>query len=221
MYKTEKSIKIFIGIFFAFVIICIVGGMLASLSGCEEFNSNLSDLKGSLKGNEYSCEFYDNYGHNYMHMHGEKIDLESNKIYEADYDSNGSLSQRASISSVITIIIDGKEVETCGSTVIFAEKGLKSDVNFMNELTIDSEAKSWSDNTFFTSVINKYKNSFGKPRVVIIQSQLGYPICAYSGNSVYYEVDSELPKTTKLSIDGKRLYIHRANFNIIDASLLD
>lgn len=54
-----------------------------------------------------------------------------------------------------------------------------------------------------------------------IQSQLGDPICAYSGDSVYYEVCSTLPKTTKLSIDGKALYIHRANFQIIDTSLLD
>ena len=58
-------------------------------------------------------------------------------------------------------------------------------------------------------------------RVVVIQSQLGDPICAYSGDSVYYEVCSDLPKTTKLSIDGKALYIHRANFQIIDTSLLD
>lgn len=62
---------------------------------------------------------------------------------------------------------------------------------------------------------------FGKSRVVVIQSQLGDPICAYSGDRVYYEVCSDLPKTTKLSIDGKALYIHRANFQIIDTSLLD
>ena len=31
----------------------------------------------------------------------------------------------------------------------------------------------------------------------------------------------DLPKTTKLMIDGKALYIHRANFQIIDKSLLN
>jgi hypothetical protein len=30
----------------------------------------------------------------------------------------------------VTIAIDGQEVENCGSTVIFAEKGLDPDVNF-------------------------------------------------------------------------------------------
>ena len=37
---------------------------------------------------------------------------------------------------------------------------------------------------------------------------------------VYWEVEDDLPKTTKLMIDGKPLYIHRANFQIIDKKLL-
>ena len=61
---------------------------------------------------------------------------------------------------------------------------------------------------------------FGNGQVVVIQSQLGVPICAYSGNNVYWEVREDLPKTTKLMIDGHALYIHRANFQIIDKELL-
>ena len=56
--------------------------------------------------------------------------------------------------------------------------------------------------------------------VLVIQSQLGVPICAYSGDNVYWEVCDDLPKTTKLMIDGKAIYVHRANFQIIDLSLL-
>ena len=52
-------------------------------------------------------------------------------------------------------------------------------------------------------------------------SQLGDPICAYSGDDVYWEVSEDLPKTTKLMVDGKALYIHRANFQIVDKELLD
>ena len=65
-----------------------------------------------------------------------------------------------------------------------------------------------------------YKNYFGKSQVVLIQSQLGVPICAYSGDDVYWEIKEDLPKTTKLMIDGKALYIHRANFQIIDTELI-
>ena len=52
-------------------------------------------------------------------------------------------------------------------------------------------------------------------------AQTGAPIYVFSGRSVYWEVPDDLPKFTKLSIDGKPLYIHRANFQIIDAKLLD
>ena len=70
-------------------------------------------------------------------------------------------------------------------------------------------------------ILNKYKNIFVKSSVVLIQSKLGDPICAYSGDNVYWEVSQNLPKTTKLMVDGKALYIHRANFQIIDKELLD
>jgi hypothetical protein len=69
--------------------------------------------------------------------------------------------------------------------------------------------------------LNQYKNFFGKRRVVVIKSQTGQPIVAYSGNNVYWEVEEDLPKTTKLVIDNKALYIHRANFQIIDTALLE
>ncbi|MFR7509818.1 MULTISPECIES: DUF5052 family protein [Blautia] len=59
-------------------------------------------------------------------------------------------------------------------------------------------------------------NDFGKSRIVVIKSRLGQPIAAFSGDDVYWD----LPKMTKLMVDGKALYIHRANYQIIDKKLL-
>ena len=59
-----------------------------------------------------------------------------------------------------------------------------------------------------------------KKSTVVIKSQLGQPITAYSGDEVYWKIPKKLPKMTKLMIDGKALYIHRANFQIIDTALL-
>ena len=70
-------------------------------------------------------------------------------------------------------------------------------------------------------MVNSVKNKFGKPMVVIIKSQMGAPIYAFSGENVYWDVQKDLPKFTKLMVDGKALYIHRANFQIIDKALLD
>jgi hypothetical protein len=153
-----------------------------------------------------------------MEMSGEKIDLSSNIVEEAVYTGDG-WGYVESMSSVVTITIDGNDVQSCGSTVIFCEDGLNAEVDF-NTTKIESNADSLLDNTIISKTVNKYKNYFGKSRVVVIQSQLGNPICAYSGDDVYWEVCKDLPKTTKLMIDGKALYIHRANFQIFDKELL-
>ena len=144
-----------------------------------------------------------------------------NLIKEKTYNSNNGWGYNQTLSSVVTVIIDGKTIESCGSTMIFAENGLNPEVDFNSPEVIKSTSDgSFGDNVFIASIVNKYKNYFGKSRVVVIQSQLGDPICAYSGNDVYWEVCQDLPKTTKLMIDGKALYIHRANFQIIDKNLL-
>ena len=205
----------------------LVAGILAAsilmtcLTGCEGLNSEVNDLNGSITGNTYNASFYTNEGEKFMDMSGQKIDLDSNVVKEETY-SDGSWGYTKKLSSVVTVTIDGKEVENCGTTMIFAEKGLNSDVNFQSPEVIDSKTDgSLGENVMIASVVNRFKNYFGKARVVVIQSQLGDPICAYSGDSVYYEVCEDLPKTTKLMIDGKALYIHRANFQIIDKELLD
>lgn len=166
--------------------------------------------------------FYSNEGDKFMEMSGQKIDLTPNIVEEAQYSYNNGWGYVETVSSVMTITIDGKEIESCGSTIIFAEKGLQPEVDFTAPEFINSVTDgSITDNTLIAGIVNRVKNKFGKSRVVVIQSQLGDPICAYSGNEVYWEVCKDLPKTTKLMIDGKALYIHRANFQIIDKSLLN
>lgn len=202
-------------------VVALATASIFTITGCEFMNSKVQSMKGSISGNEYIASFYSNDGEKFMTMHGERIDLSPNTVKEYDYVNGG---YNKVLSSVVTITIDGKEVENCGSTAIFAEEGLKPDVDFTmdNIKNINSSSDgSVSESTFVTGIVNKYKNMFGKSRVVVIQSQLGDPICAYSGDSVYYEVCKDLPKTTKLSVDGKALYIHRANFQIIDTSLLN
>lgn len=200
----------------ALVVVIIV----FSFSGCALFKSNLHSLKGSLIGVSYNVDFYDNYGAKFLNVTGQNIDIDGNIVEELGIDSTGGRITNYTLSSVITITIDGKQMESCGNTVIFSESGLKPDVDFSLS---DIESTSSGGVTSLTSVskvVNKYKNYFGKPQVVVIQSQLGVPICAFSGDEVYWEIPDDLPKMTKLMIDGKALYIHRANFEIIDLALI-
>lgn len=203
------------------VMAAAVAVLAVGLTGCALFDSEINELNGSIKGNTYAVSFYSNDGVNFMNMSGEKIDMSSNTVEEPVY-TDGGWGYSETMSSVVTVTIDGSEVESCGSTMIFAEDGLKPEVDFKSpELIESASGGSIKDYTFIAGIVNKVKNNFGKSRVVVIQSQLGDPICAYSGDEVYWKVCKDLPKTTKLMIDGKALYIHRANFQIIDKKLLD
>jgi hypothetical protein len=200
------------------IIVLMILAMVMSLAGCAFLQSRLHEIKGSILGNRYNAYFYTNNGTRFMEMSGSNIGFANNVVKEKLY--SGSDAERvASQSSVITITIDGHQVESCGSTIVFEEDGLKPDVDYKVE-EIKSSANSLMDINIIAGVVNRYKNVFGKPVVVIIQSQLGDPICAYSGKNVYWEVYNDLPKTTKLMIDGKALYVHRANFQIVDSRLL-
>ena len=188
------------------------------LTGCAGFQSDVNSLNGSITGNTYECQFFSNHGQKFMTMTGQKIDINENIVRERIYTNKG-WGYTKTLSSVITVTVDGNEVESCGTTILFIEDGLTPDVDFtMQDIT--SVAQGILDNTIIADTVNRYKNWFGKSRVVVIQSQMGDPIMAFSGDEVYYTVCEDLPKTTKLMIDGHALYIHRANFQIIDKDLL-
>lgn len=198
------------------ICICIITG----LTGCAANDDYMNDVKGNLSGNSYTIYTYDNYGQKVMTTTGDKINIAGNKTKSKGYDSEGNETTSYDVSSVITILIDGKEIESCGDTCIFEQKGLKPEVDFTQENIISHSTGKISENTYIAGIVNYYKNYFGKSRVVVIKSQLGQPIAAYSGDEVFWKVPDDLPKMTKLMIDGKALYIHRANFQIIDKELL-
>ena len=194
--------------------------LLFALSGCAKVGSIINDVHGSLIGNNYTVYTYDNYGNQTLKTSGKKISITGNTIETASYDSDGKAVTGYDLSSVITITIDGNEIESCGDTCVFIQKGLEPEVDFsLDEINSDG-GNGITDNAALARVLNQYKNDFGKSRVVVIKSQLGQPIAAFSGNDVYWEIPDDLPKMTKLMVDGKALYIHRANYQIIDRDLL-
>lgn len=199
-------------------IICIC--IFIGITGCAANDDYMNDVKGNLSGNSYTIYTYDNYGQKVMTTIGDKINIAGNKTKSKGYDSEGNETTSYDVSSVITILIDGKEIESCGDTCIFEQKGLKPEVDFTQEDIISHSTGKISENTYIAGILNSYKNYFGKSRVVVIKSQLGQPIAAYSGDEVFWKIPDDLPKMTKLMIDGKALYIHRANFQIIDKELL-
>ena len=201
--------------------IAIILILIAGIAGCAQMQSGIHDLHGSIIGNEYNIDIFDNSGIRTLKSHGKKIDIDNNiveeKTYAADTDQWYTTKN---LSSVITITIDGKQLISCGDTCIFYDKRLSPEYEFYLD-QIESDSSGLLSSTLISGKVNSIKNKFGKPMVVVIKSQMGAPIYAFFGNKVYWEIEEDLPRFTKLMIDGKALYIHRANFQIIDKALLD
>ena len=166
--------------------------VMTCAAGCAKMQSGIHDLHGSIIGNEYNIDIFDNTGIRTLRSHGKKIDIDNNIVEEKTY----------------------------ASTCIFYDKRLVPEYEFYLD-KIDSDSSGILDSTLISGRVNSIKNEFGKPMVVIIKSQMGAPIYAFSGDKVYWEIEDDLPRFTKLMIDGKALYIHRANFQVIDKALLD
>ena len=203
-------------IFLVFVLVISI----FALSGCQLFQGSVNELRGDITGNTYTIDTFDNFGKKIMTIHGKKINVTGNIVQEQSYSSEGGWGTVDTLSSVLTINIDGHQILSCGDTLIFYEDGLVPVVNFEEE-NITSTAKGIESNTLVSGIVNRYKNLFGKPVVVVIKSQTGYPLYAFTAESAYWNIPDNLPKFTKLTIDGKQLYIHRANFQIIDRELIE
>ena len=201
------------------IALCLL--LMATLAGCAKLKSGIHDLHGSIIGNEYYIDIFDNSGIRTLRTHGKKIDIDNNIVEEKTYSSvSDEWYSTKTLSSVITITIDGNQLISCGDTCIFYDKRLVPEYEFYLD-SVESTSSGILDSVLISGIVNSVKNEFGKPMVVIIKSQMGAPIYAFSGNKVYWEVQEDLPRFTKLMIDGKALYIHRANFQIIDKALLD
>ena len=111
----------------------IISVMALNLTGCAMFESEISDIKGNLVGNGYTIDTFDNYGKRVMTTTGDKINIQGNPVETTSYDSDGSIITGYELSSVITITIDGQEIESCGDTCIFTQKGLEPNVDFTQE----------------------------------------------------------------------------------------
>lgn len=190
---------------------------LFSLSGCSWLDSQIKDMKGELIGNSFDISIYDNFGNNTLNISGDKVQVDANTVKVKSVDSDGNWSTTYEMSSVISNTIDGNNMEQVGNTVLYAERGLNKITDF--ELPTDIETSGGTFNLLDRN-INDIKNLIGTPKVVVISSQLGVPIAVYGGDKVYYEIPDDLPKMTKLIVDGKALYIHRANYIILDTNMI-
>ena len=180
--------------------------LCCALSGCAAISSFFGSLTGELFGKDYDIRQYDNFGNLVFTVHGDRVTM------------NCELDEYGEVSSYIDITIDGKSWKHVGSTLVFAQEG----VDMITDFQLPEDMENSGSSTGLMAIdrkINHYANLFGKKLVVLVSSQNGTPIGLFQGDSCYTEIPGDLPKTTLIHIDGKRVYVHRANVDIIPASL--
>ena len=180
--------------------------LMLSLAGCAAVSSFLNTLKGELFGNGYKITQYDDFGNLVFTIYGDRVTMDC------------ELDEYGEVSSYIDITIDGKSWHHVGSTLVFMQEG----VDMITDFQVPQEMEDAGTSTGLMAIdrrINEYANYFGKKLVVLVSSQNGTPIGQFQGNDCYTEIPGDLPKTTLINIDGKLVYVHRANVDIIPASL--
>ena len=146
--------------------------LMAGVAGCARLQSGIHDLHGSIVGNEYNIDIFDNIGVRTLRSHGKKIDIDNNIVEERSYASaTDEWYSTKTLSSVITITIDGKQLISCGDTCVFYDKRLTPEYEFYLD-DIDSNSSGILDSTLISGRVNSIKNEFGKPMVVVIKSQM-------------------------------------------------
>lgn len=192
--------------------IVLLFSILLNVTGCASIRDFFGKTKGSLVGQEFQIDIYDHYANKTMEIEGSKVTV-------------GLLKNKANFgeaagykSSVIEITVNGNQMLQVGNTVIFAEKGL--DIVEDYEVPDNISIEDGGGFVPFDRIVNDVKNLIGKEKVVVISSQMGIPIGVYQGKEVFVTVPENLPKMTRLNIDGKSLYIHRANYVILDADMI-
>ena len=135
--------------------------LIICLAGCARLRSGIHDLHGSIIGNEYYIDVFDNTGIRTLRSHGKRIDIDNNIVEEKTYSSvSDEWYSTKTLSSVITITIDGKQLISCGDTCIFYDKRLVPEYEFYLD-NIDSSSSGIMDSTLISGVVNSIKNEFG------------------------------------------------------------
>lgn len=189
------------------VIFCVVALML--MASCGAINTYLQTLKGDLLGNDYAITQYDNFGNAVLRVAGDKITL------DAETDSAGEPT------SYVNITIDGFEWKHVGSTLVFAQNGIDMITDFQLPENIQTNGNTSTGFMPADRFINNYKNAFGRSWVVLVSSQSGTPIGLFRGKDCNVTIPANLPKMTLVNIDGKLVYVHRADVDILPAALFD
>lgn len=223
-------------------ILCII--ISSVLYGCGPTYAHMSQPAAQTDENgniieqtkiTYECLFYNNDGNCFIGFTGSNIKIEPNREKTVAYNPDtGDKTYSYDLSSVVTFTIDGEVIPASGSTAILKD----SRVNFspVNDISGEMYGTPAGENGYTVRVDNHplqtwygltnwyYSNhgsGQGGEKIILVQSQDGNDIGIIEGNDIQWKIEETLPKTTRITVDGMPVFIHRCNFMIIPVNILE
>lgn len=183
--------------------------MLFTVTGCGFISAVVGQIKGDLLGHDYVISEYDHYGNKTLTVLGDKVNI------KAEVDSDGEPT------SYIDITIDGYEWQHVGGTLVFAQNGVEMITDFEMPETIDTTGHGGTGLIPADRFVNHYRNLMGKDNIILVSSQNGVPIGLFEADDCYVDIPEDLPKMTRAHADGKEIYVHRANIDILPVGMFE
>lgn len=179
------------------------------LAACSKISDYTLDLRSQLTGIPFTVSTYD--------FNGQKIDqIKAKSVHIETYKPmSKKTSDGDEQSKVIDVEYGGHQMIHVGSSLI-ANEGLKNyQDTFSKNVTIKNDQRSVP---VLSIMYNNFRNDWAsKGKVIMVRSQAGMPIAVYAGNSVRVSA-TDMPSTTKINVDGHRLFIYRCDYSIYDMS---
>jgi hypothetical protein len=192
----------------------LILSMVLGLSGCSWVQMKLKGAEESIIGIDFKILEYDAYGNNTLTAQGKHVSM---GLFENF--ANGSKDSTGFRSEVLDITVEGKQLLHVGSTLVLAERGINKVQDYDIDYLKNAQIKGTATFVPLDRTINNVMNLVGKSKTIIVKSQMGILIGVYQGDDVMVEVPENLPKTTRLIVDGKSLYIYKADYDIFDTKM--
>lgn len=188
-------------------LLLLILAALTLFSGCAKERSAIKDTQADLLGLSRSVSVYDFNGNRTEYYEGDNVRLD-----------------KSDIANAILITMDGRSMTMVGNTALILEKGVENKLDnpeFMAEFqSIQDELSQPQGGGSGLPFLDKRWNKLisgvsGLKRILVVKSESGAIIGVFQGKNVLLET-SDLEKTTKILIDGKRLHLHRTNYTILE-----
>jgi len=183
------------------------------LAGCAGLSAFGEEINRAFNGVSATMTTYNEDGELIDKVHGTSFRI----TRDTRFDTSNSDGTSKNDSSVLMISLGDNHISHVGSTLVLAQDGLTAvaDAETNVEFSNNEPGTPWLNNLF-----EYHRNLWqGKGKTILIRSQNGTPIAVYAGSEVEI-LATDVPKSTWFRVDGKYLFVYRADYTVYDNDLL-